>query len=54
MISGCYRFWRLTLVWHDFNNWQQIRALGDLPYREILVYLAAAIAIFGARRCGGC
>jgi hypothetical protein len=37
----------ITLAWHDFNNWQQIRALGNVPHREILVYLAAAIEIFG-------
>jgi len=37
----------ITLVWHDFNGWQQIRALGNVPHREILVYLAAAIEIFG-------
>jgi len=37
----------ITLVWHDFNTWQQIRALGNVPHREILVYLAAAIEILG-------
>jgi len=37
----------VTLAWHDFNNWQQIGALGDVPHREILVYIAAAIEIFG-------
>ncbi len=37
----------ITLVWQDFNTWQQIRALGVVPHREILVYLAAAIEIFG-------
>ena len=37
----------ITLVWHDFNGWQQIRALGTVPHREILVYLAAAIELFG-------
>ena len=37
----------ITLVWRDFNNWQQIRALGNIPHREILVYLAAAIELFG-------
>src|SRR5579864_5018944 len=37
----------ITLVWHDFNTWQQIRPLGNVPHREILVYLAAAIEIFG-------
>jgi uncharacterized membrane protein YphA (DoxX/SURF4 family) len=37
----------ITLVWHDFNNWQQIRALGNVSHREVLVYIAAAIEIFG-------
>jgi uncharacterized membrane protein YphA (DoxX/SURF4 family) len=35
------------LVWHDFNGWQQIRPLGNVPHREILVYLAVAIELFG-------
>jgi uncharacterized membrane protein YphA (DoxX/SURF4 family) len=37
----------IAVVWHDFNNWQQIRALGSVPHREILLYLAAAIQFFG-------
>jgi uncharacterized membrane protein YphA (DoxX/SURF4 family) len=38
----------IALVWHDFNApWQQIRALGDVPHRGVLVYLAAAIFLFG-------
>ena len=37
----------ITFAWHDFNNWQQIQALGHVPHREILVYIAAAIEIFG-------
>jgi len=37
----------IALVWHDFNNWQQIRALGNVPHREILLYIAAAIELFG-------
>jgi uncharacterized membrane protein YphA (DoxX/SURF4 family) len=37
----------ITLAWHDFNNWQQIQVLGNVPHREILVYLAAAIEIVG-------
>jgi uncharacterized membrane protein YphA (DoxX/SURF4 family) len=40
-------FGTITLVWHDFNTWQQIRALGTVPHREILVYIAAAIELFG-------
>ncbi len=38
----------IALVWHDFNApWQQIRALGNVPHREVLVYLAAAIFLVG-------
>lgn len=37
----------LAIVWRDFNIWQQIRPLGDVPHREILLYIAAAIEIFG-------
>jgi hypothetical protein len=36
----------ITLHWHDFNNWQQIRALGNVPHRELLIYIAATIQIF--------
>jgi uncharacterized membrane protein YphA (DoxX/SURF4 family) len=37
----------ITIFWHDFNIWQQIQPLGNVPHREILVYLAAAIEIYG-------
>jgi uncharacterized membrane protein YphA (DoxX/SURF4 family) len=37
----------ITLFWRDFNNWQQIQPLGIVPHREILVYIAAAIELFG-------
>ncbi len=36
-----------TLVWRDFNIWQQIRALGNVSHRDILVYIAAAIELAG-------
>lgn len=36
-----------TFVWRDFNLWQQIEALGNIPHREILACLAAAIEILG-------
>jgi uncharacterized membrane protein YphA (DoxX/SURF4 family) len=36
-----------TLVWRDFNIWQQIRPLGNISHREILVYIAAAIELAG-------
>jgi uncharacterized membrane protein YphA (DoxX/SURF4 family) len=37
----------LALVWHDFNIWQQIRPLGNVPHREILLCIVAAIEIVG-------
>ena len=37
----------IAFAWHDFNNWQQIRALGSFPHHEILLYMAAAIEILG-------
>jgi uncharacterized membrane protein YphA (DoxX/SURF4 family) len=37
----------ITFVWRDFNSWQQIRSLGNVPQRELLVYLSAAIQLFG-------
>jgi uncharacterized membrane protein YphA (DoxX/SURF4 family) len=37
----------ITFVWHDFNTWQQIRPLGNVPHREILVYIAVSIELFG-------
>jgi len=38
----------LSFVWHDFAApWQQIRALGNVPHPEILVYLAAAVELLG-------
>ena len=36
-----------TLFWHDFNTWQHIQTLGNVPHREVLVYLAATIELFG-------
>ena len=38
----------ISLVWHDFGApWQQIQAFGNVPYREVLVYIVAAVEIFG-------
>src|SRR5260370_21484971 len=36
-----------ALAWHDFSNWQQIKALGDVAHREILTYIVATIEILG-------
>lgn len=40
-------FAAIALVWRDFNTWQQIRALGNVPHREVLLYIAAAVELFG-------
>jgi len=45
--TAAVAFGVITFVWHDFNSWQQIRPLGNVPHREILVYLAAAIELLG-------
>lgn len=45
--AAAIAFGVITLVWHDFNGWQQIRPLGNVPHREMLVYLAVAIELFG-------
>jgi uncharacterized membrane protein YphA (DoxX/SURF4 family) len=37
----------ITAVWHDFNDWQQIQPLGNVPHRELWAYAAAAIEIGG-------
>lgn len=36
-----------TLAFKDFNIWQQIHALGNIPHREILIYVASAMEIAG-------
>ena len=37
----------IALIWHDPNQWQQLLSLRNLPGREALVYIAAAIQLFG-------
>jgi uncharacterized membrane protein YphA (DoxX/SURF4 family) len=37
----------IAFAWRDFNNWQQIQPLGNIPHREGLLYISAAIEIFG-------
>jgi len=37
----------VTLIWHDFNGWQQIQPLGNVPHREFLAYIVGAIEILG-------
>ena len=36
-----------TLAWHDFNGWQQILPVGNVPHREILAAIVAVIEILG-------
>jgi uncharacterized membrane protein YphA (DoxX/SURF4 family) len=36
-----------ALAWHDLSNWLQIKALVDVPHREILIYIVATIEILG-------
>jgi len=37
----------LALIWHDPKHWQQLVSLGNLPYRESLVYVAAFVQSAG-------
>jgi uncharacterized membrane protein YphA (DoxX/SURF4 family) len=37
----------IALIWHDPSHWQQLLSLGNLPGRESLVYIAAAVLILG-------
>jgi uncharacterized membrane protein YphA (DoxX/SURF4 family) len=37
----------ITLVWRDFNIWQQIRPLGNIAHRDILLFFAVVIEFFG-------
>jgi uncharacterized membrane protein YphA (DoxX/SURF4 family) len=41
-------FGLIAVAWREFNTWEQIRALGNVPHPEILLYIAAAIQL-----CGG-
>ena len=36
-----------AFAWHDITNWHQLKALRDLPYRDGLTYIVAAIEILG-------
>jgi len=40
-------FGAATMFWHDLNDWQQIKALGNVPFRESVVFVAAAAALAG-------
>jgi hypothetical protein len=40
-------FGATTIFWHDLNSWQQIAVLGNVPNRELVVYVAAVAALAG-------
>jgi hypothetical protein len=40
-------FGAIGLVWHDFNTWQQVRALGHLSHPEVLACILAIIELLG-------
>jgi uncharacterized membrane protein YphA (DoxX/SURF4 family) len=44
---GALIFSVAALVWHDFKGWQQFRALGNAPHREVLIYIAFSIELLG-------
>jgi hypothetical protein len=44
---GRRRFWRYCLGRARVRRWQQIRALGNIPHREVLVYPAAGSSSWG-------
>jgi hypothetical protein len=37
----------IGFIWHDFNTWQQINALGNVPRREIFLYIFASAELIG-------
>lgn len=37
----------VTLVWQDFNTWQQIAALGNISHRAVLADIVGTIEILG-------
>lgn len=37
----------LALIWRDPTHWQQLVSLGNVPYRQGLVYVAAVVLIAG-------
>lgn len=46
--SAAVGFAVISFLWRDFGApWQQIHAFGNVPHREILVYIAAVIELLG-------
>ncbi len=40
-------FGAATMFWHDLNDWQQTKVLGNVPLRESVMFVAAAAALVG-------
>lgn len=40
-------FASIAFFWREFNNWEQIQPLGNIPHPTILLFLAALIQLFG-------
>ena len=45
--AAAIAFGLIGLWWHDFNTWQQINALGNVPHREVFACTVAAFEIVG-------
>jgi len=37
----------IGLVWHQFNTWQQVQALGNIPHMEVFVSIVAVFEVVG-------
>lgn len=37
----------IGLVWHEFNTWQQVQALGKIPHPQVLVSIIAVFELVG-------
>ena len=45
--AAAFAFGIIALIWHDFDEWQQLRSLWSTPAGQALVYIAAAGEILG-------
>lgn len=45
--AAAIAFGLIGLWWHDFNTWQQINALGNVPHREVFACTVAVFEIVG-------
>jgi uncharacterized membrane protein YphA (DoxX/SURF4 family) len=45
--AAAIAFGVIAFFWRDFNDWQQIHALGNVRHPEVLLFIAASIEILG-------